>query len=141
MPGEFAREVKARVDIDRMHLPPGLVTHDKNVIGLASRRRGAGAGGRFLQNLRRFFFAGGTIAVLVVVQSLRLASAEPVALSEPANVGDAKFAAVAYYKSGAYERDLAAVLDITREKYSGHSASTELAVDIVAILQSGLETF
>jgi hypothetical protein len=28
---------------------------------------------------------------------------------EPPNVGDAKFAAIAYYKSGAYERDLAAV--------------------------------
>jgi hypothetical protein len=74
-----------------------------------SRPRGAGAGGRISQNLRKFFFAGGTIAVLVVVQSLRLASAEPVALSEPPNVGDAKFAAIAYYKSGAYERDLAAV--------------------------------
>ena len=74
-----------------------------------SRQRGAGAGGRILQNLRRFFFAGATIAVLVVVQSLRLASAEPAALSEPANVGDAKFAAVAYYELGAYERDLAAV--------------------------------
>ena len=60
-------------------------------------------------DLRRSFFAAATIAVLVVLQSLRVASAEPLAPSEPPNVGDAKFAAIAYYKSGAYERDLAAV--------------------------------
>jgi predicted secreted acid phosphatase len=59
-------------------------------------------------DLRRSFFAVATIAVLVVLQSLRVASAEPLAPSEPPNVGDAKFAAIAYYKSG-YERDLAAV--------------------------------
>ena len=60
-------------------------------------------------DLRSSFFAVATIAVLVVLQSLRVASAEPLAPSEPPNVGDAKFAAIAYYKSGAYERDLAAV--------------------------------
>ena len=60
-------------------------------------------------DLRRSFFAAATIAVLVVVQSLRAASAEPLTPGEPHNVGDAKFAAIAYYKSGAYERDLAAV--------------------------------
>ena len=60
-------------------------------------------------DLRRSFFAAATITVLVVLQSLRVASAEPFALSEPPNVGDAKFAAIAYYKSGAYERDLAVV--------------------------------
>jgi predicted secreted acid phosphatase len=59
------------------------------------------------QDLRRSFFAAATIAVLVVLQSL--ASAEPLAPNEPPNVGDAKFAAIAYYKSGAYERDLGAV--------------------------------
>ena len=61
------------------------------------------------QDLRSSFFAAATIAVLVVLQSLRVASAEPLAPSEPPNVGDAKFAAIAYYKSGAYERDLAVV--------------------------------
>ena len=60
-------------------------------------------------DLRRSFFAAATIAVLIVLQSLRVASAEPLAPGEPPNVGDAKFAAIAYYKSGAYERDLAAV--------------------------------
>ena len=34
---------------------------------------------------------------------------QPAAASQPANVGDAKTAAVAYHDSGAYERDLAAV--------------------------------
>ena len=52
-----------------------------------SRQRGAGAGGRILQNLRAFFFTSATIAVLVVVQSLRLASAEPAALSAPTGGG------------------------------------------------------
>jgi predicted secreted acid phosphatase len=61
------------------------------------------------QDLRSSFFAAATIGVLVVLQSLRVASAEPLAPSEPPNVGDAKFAAIAYYKSGAYERDLAVV--------------------------------
>ena len=61
------------------------------------------------QDLRGSFFAAATITLLVVLQSLRVASAESFALSEPPNVGDAKFAAIAYYKSGGYERDLAAV--------------------------------
>jgi hypothetical protein len=61
------------------------------------------------QDLRSSFFAAATIAVLVVLPGLGVASAEPLALSEPPNVGDAKFAATAYYKSGAYERDLSAV--------------------------------
>jgi predicted secreted acid phosphatase len=34
---------------------------------------------------------------------------EPVPLAQPANVGEAKLAALAYHDSGAYERDLAAV--------------------------------
>ena len=38
------------------------------------------------------FFVVATIAVLVVLQSLRVASAEPLAPGEPPNVGDAKFA-------------------------------------------------
>jgi hypothetical protein len=59
------------------------------------------------QDLRRFCFAAAAIVVLVVLPGVHQASAEP--LSEPPNVGDAKFAAVAYYKSGAYERDLGAV--------------------------------
>jgi hypothetical protein len=65
--------------------------------------------GTVARDLRRVFFAAAAIVVLLVLPGLRLASAEPLALSEPANVGDAKFAAIAYYKSGAYERDLAAV--------------------------------
>jgi hypothetical protein len=40
-------------------------------------------------DLRRSFFVVATIAVLVLLQSLRVASAEPLAPSEPPNVGDA----------------------------------------------------
>jgi hypothetical protein len=98
-----------------------------------SRQRGAGAGGRILQSLRKFFFAAGTIAVLVVVQSLRLASAEPVALSEPPNVGDAQFAAVAYYKSGAYERDLAAVASLVSARLAERAPQVSRAALVLDI--------
>jgi hypothetical protein len=39
--GQFAREVKAALEIDRMHLRPDLGRDGHGVIGLASRRRGA----------------------------------------------------------------------------------------------------
>jgi hypothetical protein len=39
--GEFTREVKAGVQIDRAHLFPGLSADGKSVIGLAPRRRSA----------------------------------------------------------------------------------------------------
>ena len=39
--GQFAREVKAGIDVDRMHLRPRFVGDGQNVIGLPPRRRGA----------------------------------------------------------------------------------------------------
>jgi hypothetical protein len=62
------------------------------------------------QDLRRSFSAA--LPRLLSWLSSRVCAwrrPEPLALSEPPNVGDAKFAAIAYYKSGGYERDLAAV--------------------------------
>src|SRR3954447_20705655 len=50
---------------------------------LGSRQQGAEAGVRTLQNLRKFCLAAAAIAVLVVLPDLRLAAAEPAALSEP----------------------------------------------------------
>ena len=40
-PRQFAREVKAGIDIDRAHLFPGLGADGERVIGLAPRRRRA----------------------------------------------------------------------------------------------------
>lgn len=43
------------------------------------------------------------------------ALADAPVLSQPPNVGEAKIAATAYHKSGAYERDLAAVAEASRD--------------------------
>jgi predicted secreted acid phosphatase len=59
--------------------------------------------GRFSRPLRSALAAG----LLLGAQQSSLA--EEVKLAQPPNVGDAKIAATAYYNSGAYERDLAAV--------------------------------
>jgi predicted secreted acid phosphatase len=63
----------------------------------------------FVQQLRNFLIQVLTVCTLVGAQNLSPTFAESVELSQPPNVGDAKLAAVAYHKSGAYERDLAAV--------------------------------
>ncbi len=66
----------------------------------------------------RWAFPRGTLAGTTALLALLLAPAAPplaeqtpVALSQPANVGDAKIAAAAYHASGAYERDLATVAE------------------------------
>lgn len=61
-----------------------------------------------------------TIGVLIVLALAGCTQPQPVAspdadfitvTTQPANVGDAKIAALAYHDSGAYDRDLAIVAD------------------------------
>jgi predicted secreted acid phosphatase len=58
--------------------------------------------------------AGAAVAALVAAALLAMTNssqgfAQTVELAQPPNVGDAKLAAISYHKSGAYDRDLAAV--------------------------------
>jgi predicted secreted acid phosphatase len=59
--------------------------------------------GRFTRPLR------GALAACLLLGAQQSSIAEEIKVAQPPNVGDAKIAATAYYKSGAYERDLAAV--------------------------------
>jgi len=61
------------------------------------------------QQLCNLVFAGITVCLCFGAGSPPPAFAQSIELAQPPNVGDAKIAATAYYKSGAYERDLAAV--------------------------------
>jgi predicted secreted acid phosphatase len=67
------------------------------------------AAGRVAQQLCRSLLRGLTACALLGTGSLSPASAQSIELAQPPNVGDAKLAAITYHKSGAYERDLAAV--------------------------------
>jgi predicted secreted acid phosphatase len=59
------------------------------------------------QHLCNLLFAGVTVCSLLGASPAALA--QPTEVAQPPNVGDTKIAATAYYKSGAYARDLAAV--------------------------------
>jgi predicted secreted acid phosphatase len=59
--------------------------------------------GRLARTLR------GALAACLLLGAQHSSLAEEIKLAQPPNVGDAKIAATAYYNSGAYERDLAAV--------------------------------
>ena len=61
--------------------------------------------------MRAWFGPAKSVAVcawLLLVPACTSQNQPAAVSSEPANVGDAKLAAVAYHDSGAYERDLAA---------------------------------
>jgi predicted secreted acid phosphatase len=60
---------------------------------------------------RRRLFVGLAISLLAAMAHPSPASAQAGELAQPANVGDAKFAATAYHKSGAYSRDVTTVID------------------------------
>jgi predicted secreted acid phosphatase len=64
---------------------------------------------RFVGPLQSGLALGFIALVLLACAPTQHVRSDGPALAQPANVGEAKLAATAYYKSGAYERDIAAV--------------------------------
>lgn len=91
-----------------------------------------------------------TIGVLIVLALAGCTQPQPVAspdadfitvTTQPANVGDAKIAALAYHNSGAYDRDLAIVADQAKAWIASRAASAKQPALVLDVDETALSNW